>query len=84
MDSLMVSPPLQAGDIGLYQFRAALCKRDCETFDSLMDRINIHSRAAMNATMLKPHEARILSILLEQEKRLERLDQQINQNRSYL
>jgi hypothetical protein len=78
MESIVVSHPLLAEDIGLRQFRAALSKRDCETFDTLMERVDLHEFAIMNSTRLKPHDSRILSILIEQEKRLEKLYQQIN------
>jgi hypothetical protein len=70
---------IQVGDVGLSQFRAALCKRDSEVFDRLMEKAGFYSTAIYNSTLLKPHEARILSILLEQEKRLEDLDRQISQ-----
>ena len=63
--------------IGLCQFRAALSKRDSEVFDGLMVQVGYHDQAIYNSTLLKPYEARILSILLEQEKRLEKIEKNL-------
>lgn len=54
-------------------FRRALPKEDQEAFDRLSDKVRLHASAATMAAFLDPLEGAFLSILLEQEKELERL-----------
>jgi hypothetical protein len=46
---------------------------DREAFDRLSDKVRMHASAATCAAFLDPLEGALLSILLEQEKDLERL-----------
>lgn len=54
-------------------FRRALSQEDREVFDRLSDKVRLHASAATVAAFLDPLEGAFLSILLEQEKELERL-----------
>jgi hypothetical protein len=54
-------------------FRRALPQEDREAFDRLSDKVRTHASAATCAAFLDPLEGALLSILLEQEKDLERL-----------
>ncbi|MCX6650480.1 MAG: hypothetical protein NT131_02325 [Methanomassiliicoccales archaeon] len=54
-------------------FRRALPQEDQEAFDRLSDKVRLHASAATVAAFLDPLEGAFLSILLEQEKELERL-----------
>jgi hypothetical protein len=54
-------------------FRRALPLEDREAFDRLSDKVRMHASAATCAAFLDPLEGALLSILLEQEKDLERL-----------
>jgi len=54
-------------------FRRALSQDDRDAFDRLSDKVRLHASAASVAAFLDPLEGVLLSILLEQEKELERL-----------
>ncbi len=54
-------------------FRRALSQEDRDAFDRLSDKVRLHSSACSVAAFLDPLEGALLSILLEQEKELERL-----------
>jgi hypothetical protein len=54
-------------------FRRALSQEDREAFDKLSDKVRMHASACSVAAFLDPLEGALLSILLEQEKELERL-----------
>jgi len=54
-------------------FRRALSQEDREAFDRLSDKVRLHASACSVAAFLDPLEGALLSILLEQEKELERL-----------
>jgi hypothetical protein len=54
-------------------FRRALSQGDREAFDRLSDKVRLHASACSVAAFLDPLEGALLSILLEQEKELERL-----------
>jgi len=54
-------------------FRRALPQEDREAFDRLSDKVRMPASAATCAAFLDPVEGALLSILLEQEKDLERL-----------
>jgi len=54
-------------------FRRALSQEDREAFDRLSDKARLHASACSVAAFLDPLEGTLLSILLEQEKELERL-----------
>lgn len=54
-------------------FRRALPQEDREAFDRLSDKVRLHASACSVAAFLDPLEGVLLSILLEQEKELERL-----------
>jgi hypothetical protein len=56
------------------QFRGALRMRDREAFDNLVAVARRHFSAISNSSIIDPFEAVVLSILLEQEKRLEVLE----------
>lgn len=58
---------------GWKEFRRALSQEDKEAFDRLSDKVRLHSSAAGCAAFLDPLEGVLLSILLEQEKEMERL-----------
>ena len=54
-------------------FRRALPQEDRVAFDRLSDKVRLHASACSVAAFLDPLEGALLSILLEQEKELERL-----------
>ncbi|HOE53040.1 MAG TPA: hypothetical protein PKO24_05350 [Methanomassiliicoccales archaeon] len=54
-------------------FRRALPQEDRAAFDRLSDKVRMHASACTVAAFLDPLEGALLSILLEQEKELERL-----------
>ena len=54
-------------------YRRALSQEDREAFDRLSDKVRMHASACSVAAFLDPLEGALLSILLEQEKELERL-----------
>ncbi len=54
-------------------YRRALSQEDREAFDRLSDKVRLHASACSVAAFLDPLEGALLSILLEQEKELERL-----------
>ncbi|HNX47070.1 MAG TPA: hypothetical protein PLC39_00915 [Methanomassiliicoccales archaeon] len=54
-------------------FRRALSQEDRAAFDRLSDKVRLHASACSIAAFLDPLEGALLSILLEQEKELERL-----------
>ncbi len=54
-------------------FRRALSQEDRAAFDRLSDKVRLHASACSVAAFLDPLEGALLSILLEQEKELERL-----------
>jgi hypothetical protein len=54
-------------------YRRALPQEDREAFDRLSDKVRMHASACSVAAFLDPLEGALLSILLEQEKELERL-----------
>jgi len=62
---------------GWKEFRRALPQEDRMAFDRLSDKVRMHSSAAGIAAFLDPLEGVLLSILLEQEKELERLRKKV-------
>ncbi len=58
---------------GWNDFRRALSQEDRAAFDRLSDKVRVHASACTVAAFLDPLEGALLSILLEQEKELERL-----------
>jgi len=54
-------------------YRRALPQEDRAAFDRLSDKVRLHASACSVAAFLDPLEGALLSILLEQEKELERL-----------
>jgi hypothetical protein len=60
-------------------FRKALkCEEDVEAFDQLMDMCRSHASAASNATNPIILEPIIMSILLAQQKKLQKLEHKMN------
>jgi hypothetical protein len=57
-----------------HAFRRGLCAADRKAFDRMMQCARQHAAAASNAARLNPTEALLMSILLEHEKVLEKLN----------
>ena len=60
-------------------FRRALRGKDREAFDRLLDRARQHTSASSYAALSDPVEGVLLSILLEQEKEIERLREELKE-----
>jgi len=54
-------------------YRRALTKEDREIFDQMANRARLHASASTYAAFSDPVEGALLSILLEQEKEIQRL-----------
>ena len=59
-------------------FAKVLCREDREAFDVLMDACRSYASAGSNATQPVPFEPMIMSILVSQQIRLERLQKELD------
>lgn len=59
------------------EFRRALRVEDQKAFDELINKVRLHVSAAGHATRPNPVEAMLLSMLLEQQKTLTRLQAEL-------
>ncbi|MEM0449024.1 MAG: hypothetical protein QW520_04295 [Methanomassiliicoccales archaeon] len=55
------------------EYRRALPKEDREVFDQMVNKARMHASASTYAAFADPVEGALLSILLEQEKEIQRL-----------
>ena len=58
----------------LSPYRRALSRRDREAFDALVLQARLHASASGSLARTNPFEAMLLSILVEQEKRIRSLE----------
>jgi hypothetical protein len=61
------------------QFRRALRKEDRERFDRLFGYARIHAAECSYSGRLVPFDAMLMCMLLEQEKRIDELEQRVNE-----
>ena len=62
-------------------FARALRKKDRVTFDCMMDACRNYASAASNASRPTVFESMIMTILLNQQKTLRKLEKRLNENR---
>jgi hypothetical protein len=60
-------------------FRRALRRDDREAFDKMMNKARMHSSASVYNIQVDPTESMFMSILLEQEKDLDKLKIQVGE-----
>lgn len=60
-------------------FRRALRRDDREAFDKMMNKARMHSSASVYNIQVDPTESMFMSILLEQEKELDRLKDHVRE-----
>ncbi|MCW4026168.1 MAG: hypothetical protein NWE76_01630, partial [Candidatus Bathyarchaeota archaeon] len=60
-------------------FRRALRRDDREAFDKMMNKARMHSSASVYNIQVDPTESMFMSILLEQEKDLDRLKDRVGE-----
>lgn len=60
-------------------FRRALRKKDREKFDGMMNKARMHSSASVFNIQIDPTESMFMSILLEQEKDIDRLKEKLQE-----
>jgi hypothetical protein len=64
----------------LIKFRGALRKEDKDVLDDLFRSARYHVAAIGNATHLLPFEVMLLAMLLEEHKRVQKLETQLKKN----
>lgn len=61
------------------KFRRALRKEDQAILDEMLDDIRRHTQAQAYASWVTPYEAMLIAIILEDRKRIKRLEENIKQ-----
>ncbi len=62
-------------------FRRALRRGDRESFDEMMNKARMHSSASSFNIQIDPTESMFMSILLEQEKEIDKLKGKVHEAR---